>query len=58
MRPYSCLTCLTRLCPCHPWVIPTTDRPTEGITTMLQALFALLFGQFAGGLTDAVSWER
>jgi hypothetical protein len=24
---------------------------------MLQALFALLFGQFAGGLSDAVSWE-
>lgn len=36
----------------------TTDRPTEGITTMFQALFALLFGQFAGGFTNAVSWEK
>ncbi len=36
----------------------TTDRPTEGISIMFQALFALLFGQFAGGLTDAVSWEK
>jgi hypothetical protein len=36
----------------------TTDRPTEGITTMFQALFALLFGQFAGGFIDAISWEK
>jgi hypothetical protein len=36
----------------------TTDRPTEGISIMFQALFALLFGQFAGGFTNAVSWEK
>lgn len=56
MRSSRCLTYdAVRVNVGHP---DTTDRPTEGITTMLQALFALLFGQFAGGLTDAVSWEK